>query len=111
MKPILKKQKSLTVRMVGMVRVGDWIIHPNSSTPCVITNEPTTGTGFVHAVSLNGSHHKIPGKQLVMRLSKEQKDKFVLVGSAVMRNLMLEGIKEIPESELLALTKPISPVL
>ena len=110
METILKKQKKLTVRMAGMVRVGDWIIHPNSSTPCVITNEQTIGTGFVHAVSLNGSHHKIPTKQLVMRLSKEQKNKFVLAGSAVMRDLMMDGMREIPEDQLLSLTSQILPV-
>lgn len=72
----------------GFLRTGDYILHQSSSTPCVVTNENTTGTGFKHVVSLNGSFHKVKTSDMVIKIRKDIAEGIVHAGRIVIRKIV-----------------------
>ena len=74
--------------VAGRLRPGDYILHQNSSTPCVVTNELTVGTGFVHVVSLNGSFHKVKTSDTVTKIRKDIAFTIVGAGYVVVRKIV-----------------------
>lgn len=74
--------------VAGRLRPGDYILHQNSSTPCVVTNELTVGTGFVHVVSLNGSFHKVKTSDTVTKIRKDIATLIPSAGRLVIRKII-----------------------